>query len=700
VLKENRGILTIPSVNFQISKRDIKARYKVKSPELSDYLDLLLSQGITVTPETKDELVDNYKVSTQIVERRLNARGMKATRKTSALKLSRYLDSLLAQGITVTPETKDELMKEYEISLPTLDRLLVAKKMKATRKVSAPELSKYLDSLLTQGITVTPETREELARKYGVLIQVVYMRLKQRHMKATRKEGSGNWGKNRKKDDAMNSQLTIPSHAFNMLDSEGMREKLEYAQRVLNDPLSLAGKNAIKFRDKFINGRSLSWHRDVLQGLGRGRLKGEVVYYPYGGVDPYFPFTMVEGSTDVFVTGHEGFGLLRNFYEKLGNDSFLSDKLASYSAYDPTRAVLRLTVTDEGGSYIGLIALLRIIMFLNGDIEGVYYFDFNNKGDPVFLSEEDLDNPEKAKSAVIEYKDKETGEKKRFWYFRHIMQDHNEGFRRFLDKFIFQTLFIKAAPESLWPKDIPPERRKSIEETFVPAIRNNADVVADTTHLTDPINRRSFWRKDYAPEIVKTPAPYIFGYSEEDILFGEAIGLVTPETDLYSQRINLGEFIQEKLTRDGSLTQQINLNVTSELYVSVKSAEEIFELTRKFLHVLIPAAKEDIEQINISLGKINEINQMDVWITGYSSNGYVDDFEARMSSLKEDVKQLDGDLLIRVNEKRADVFIAFGSETLFEGEDSAMSDSPTLIQKITDEINSNRDTRRITEPFF
>jgi hypothetical protein len=37
-------------------------------------------------------------------------------------------------------------------------------------------------------------------------------------------------------------------------------------------------------------------------------LKGPVVYYPFGGFDPYVPFTLVEGATDIFAIGLDYFG--------------------------------------------------------------------------------------------------------------------------------------------------------------------------------------------------------------------------------------------------------------------------------------------------------------------------------------------------------------------------------------------------------
>ncbi|MHB9156237.1 MAG: hypothetical protein ACYC5N_11225, partial [Endomicrobiales bacterium] len=236
------------------------------------------------------------------------------------------------------------------------------------------------------------------------------------------------------------------------------------------------------------DGVTLDEQSKLLSRLGKtAGLSGSAVYYPFGGFDPYAPFAMVPGASDVFSLGIEEFGTPEQIAAFFQRGGALDEKSLRFRYYDSTINTDMLR-EDYQVSGLGALAAARIIAFLRGRVTGLYYFSIAPDGSLVFSERGD-----NGASAVIEFEDP-SGNRKRFWYFRDDVYDPSSGFLSLSRQngFSFQTLLIKAAPSAIWnsPEKTEREREAARAKTLEPALRVNA-AGTPVTVFTDKGNNSS-----------------------------------------------------------------------------------------------------------------------------------------------------------------------------------------------------------------
>ena len=272
---------------------------------------------------------------------------------------------------------------------------------------------------------------------------------------------------------------------------------------------------------------SLYGFLDFLRSLGqRTKITGPVVYYPFGGFDSHTPDATVQGLTDVFSVGLDPFGRLSDVMKVLQDGPIKIKaglKLEGYDHVGPEHLYDRTDIRDGKGA----LAISRIISFLRGDVTGLYYFVISPDGKFKFLDSHEVLylGEENYKNAVIEYSDKDTGNKKRFWYIQHDFNSDDPGFICFIKSLSFNTLFIKGALNA-WAND-QLERDKLVGKINIPALENFpfncTRVIADRRrdgYAPDPI-----WAT--APEKIELGADESFGYSSygASVYYGPASSL-------------------------------------------------------------------------------------------------------------------------------------------------------------------------------
>lgn len=314
----------------------------------------------------------------------------------------------------------------------------------------------------------------------------------------------------------------IPTSAFNALDIGGLRA-------LVSDPARPEDLNKLKEK-----GGKLSFeeHRKFLRDVGNlVGARGAAVYYPYGGFDPYAPFTVVDGSTDVFAIGAEDFGSIEGLNKFFTNPNNTHAKTGmQYDGYDIQTMIRMFSSIYNGG-----LAIARIVSFLDGNITGLYYFDIEENGSIRFLTEDEVRDSGYNKNAVIEFNAK--GKTKRYWYIQNVIESAKEGevaeavkpdpFTRWINNLKFDVLFIKAAPEIC---DGTINRHEAIRKILNPARQNNARIITDSRHLLDQERdiaglQHPIWAVDPQERILKSD----FGYGKV-VYFGPADRLITETT--------------------------------------------------------------------------------------------------------------------------------------------------------------------------
>ena len=173
------------------------------------------------------------------------------------------------------------------------------------------------------------------------------------------------------------------------------------------------------------DGERLKGYLEFIANIkNQAQVAGSTVFYPFGGPDAKHPFLIAGGVRDVFSQGMERFGSIRsleNFmrYTDAGNKSATNSLNWNFGGY------LRFLETGDNQHYsgwtfphtggIGGLAVADIVSVLKGKITGIHYFEINDQGEPVFMSESDLQRDRSYDNAVIQFKD-ESRKIRRFWY--------------------------------------------------------------------------------------------------------------------------------------------------------------------------------------------------------------------------------------------------------------------------------------------
>ncbi|MEW5895636.1 MAG: hypothetical protein AB1650_07770 [Candidatus Omnitrophota bacterium] len=341
--------------------------------------------------------------------------------------------------------------------------------------------------------------------------------------------------------------LSLPEHAKNLRGD--LRLVLEDLAAELHDPGSELGKArfSLRYEGKPFS-RTLPEYSEFLETLGHAAgFNGKILYYPYGGADPFVPFTMAPSVTDVVSVGVQSFGdigdILRFF-----NVMDVSWKIGrQFDGIDTIPDFERLSYQGING--IGGSAISRILSFLDGQILRISYFNLLEDGRLQFTENDSSAN------AVVEFLDS-SGVKKRFWYISNDFRYQNDNFINFINSVPFENLLIKGA-HNMWDDyaNAPKARRRTIEAVILPAKKNGAKVFTDQRlpkldyddyDHGDEGGIRFIWREPPKERILYR-AGERFGYSGtlDSVYFGTAdqlIDLDTPKEDI----VGYADFLKDQ----------------------------------------------------------------------------------------------------------------------------------------------------------
>ncbi|MDP3919478.1 MAG: class I SAM-dependent methyltransferase [Candidatus Omnitrophota bacterium] len=179
----------------------------------------------------------------------------------------------------------------------------------------------------------------------------------------------------------------VEGEPFNVYDL--LSEELKVLRAEMNDPNSGVGQ-VIEKRKAGLQEYSAylkSLNKQIVSKLfGDGAdasKRVDRVYYPFGGFDPYIPFTVFPDAEDVYSMGIEGFGAysdIKRFLTSKDNDWLRAG--GKYSGYDSIR--------DLMGAAPGAIAISRILGHLGGNIESIHYFELVEGGTIRYATEDEI----------------------------------------------------------------------------------------------------------------------------------------------------------------------------------------------------------------------------------------------------------------------------------------------------------------------
>ncbi len=201
----------------------------------------------------------------------------------------------------------------------------------------------------------------------------------------------------------------------------------------IKDPQHAVGQVVEKFRNAPGGDLlTLDVHRNLLRTIASRVMKKlkkktedvNMVYYPFGGFDPYTPFTLFENATDVISMGYDNFGDVDDIVRFVESCPAEIKAGLQYATYDNWRGTIKADImTKYGLSGLGALAIARIISFLGGEVKKVSYFDIMDDGTIKYLQEPEIRDRNRCKNAVVEFtvRDANSGVEitKRFWYVQH-----------------------------------------------------------------------------------------------------------------------------------------------------------------------------------------------------------------------------------------------------------------------------------------
>jgi len=172
-------------------------------------------------------------------------------------------------------------------------------------------------------------------------------------------------------------------------------------QKDAYNALSLFGKDIQRFSaDK----RRVSWrhlwqseYEEPLAELGRVTgIRGPVIYYPFGGADVHYPFSISPEITDNFCQGTGSFGGCTSIHEYFvrGEGEGYVEKWRQLRSFDLAQDLQAVNHNYRG---IGGLIISRLVDTLDAKIEGIYYFIIEQNGGLSFL------NGEEVKSLIIDH---------------------------------------------------------------------------------------------------------------------------------------------------------------------------------------------------------------------------------------------------------------------------------------------------------
>ncbi|MBZ0167679.1 MAG: hypothetical protein K8I00_12805, partial [Candidatus Omnitrophica bacterium] len=332
--------------------------------------------------------------------------------------------------------------------------------------------------------------------------------------------------------------------AYNALPASGLQDALRDIRKIASDGSSALGRVFAELKGDAP--QSFAPYKKFLARIGEETgMQGPVVYNPFGGMDALTGFLLPDYSgqkapvTDVISFGLNKFGTpsrlkeyLAEFMTMAGEEeaAIREHPFLKYAGFDDYYQFY-LPDKDKG---LGLAALLRTMLFLEGTIEGLYYFDVDPEtGELRFIDPESLpdwEDREDGPFVLIEFVDAKDNLRKRFWYAQTNVSMVDKAFDAFIGGFDVNGLILKATFE-----DNLSERSFFVyQKILAPAIRGNARVVADVMKND---RHAVIWKADQPPQEMRNDSDFMFGYTypEHPIAFGAARDLYTWALDEQQQ---------------------------------------------------------------------------------------------------------------------------------------------------------------------
>ena len=434
-------------------------------------------------------------------------------------------------------------------------------------------------------------------------------------------------------------EITNPGEAYNLLDvlidGKTLQSRIQdaYGKKEVKEYLDEQERKYYEARRKLF---AKIW-KEMLGEFPSASREADVIYYPFGGFDPtgLAMTSSTQSNQDNITQGGENFGSLwdlsRFFYtqKKTGDELYLSGFNAGN--FD---AVLDMEMFQHQYqlSGLGALAIARIIAFMKGEIQGVYFFDYDQEGKIKFFDKEKLEQEESKSSpvnrnALILYKvkDPETGEiyLRRYWYLQHLFQETDPGFSKLVKKIAkrVKLLLFKGAPAAF--EDGGGSDPAALAQDTLDPIRllnPSALVVTDNAYgprgyVIDPRRSYPIWVDDKPPLAIALKAGEHFGYSsgwKSAVYAGLATSLKN-----FTRR---SEMRKTALPKDLSRAAQtvlrtaMNEKVTdaergsaADIFVTAgaeKTIRELEELKSKMLNQLPESTSSVIDQVVAVLSKL------------------------------------------------------------------------------------------------
>lgn len=265
------------------------------------------------------------------------------------------------------------------------------------------------------------------------------------------------------------------------------------------------------------HGRLIQVRKKILTDWGRqAQFKGEKLYYPFGGMDVFTAFGLNPAFRDVFVMGSQQAGKLEDIVTGVHHISANPHSLDEYGR--------NADLKDDLWRFARR-AMAQVLLDMQGDLKGLYYFDISEKGGIEFIDAQDV---RAGRNIMMEFDVKdEAGNtvRKRFWYAQNeikpvLISDHNDqNYAAFIARFKFDAMLLKASMDLFERGDTEIDRSYLDHITLKRVGDLNARILTDKRY-GNPHRPLRIWAR--MPEVISiTMMPFThFGYSTEEIYAG------------------------------------------------------------------------------------------------------------------------------------------------------------------------------------
>jgi hypothetical protein len=309
--------------------------------------------------------------------------------------------------------------------------------------------------------------------------------------------------------------LYIPADAPNAIDDQTLKlwlKKLESASIP-----SLANERAMKLV-----------HR-IRYPLREVVMPGGIVDYPFGGAD-ISPFILSGEITDVISQGIDPWGTEASFKYFLNPENEIPQwNFPMPEDFDAWNIDIDSSYRENLVNFVGVfkglgpVVLARLHLYLGVTVRGLYFFDLDDQGKPVFKGRHENSL---SQCGVIEFEDKH-GRLKRYWYIQHdIRNDADISYQNFKAQLRPQILLIKASLDFFGNPLYYPAIRRDILSPIQAASKDGLPTLV----LTDGFSMKGqpiswIWRNGH-PERILVLEGQVRGYSHV-IHVGDAASLTS-----------------------------------------------------------------------------------------------------------------------------------------------------------------------------